>query len=99
MAGLPWIRDVGNGIINGIEGKYGKYQVTPAQAVIEKGITTAVQLSDWDDIDNVEMAMSLMQLTTMSLGLPGMQMKRTIQGAKQLSDGDTRDITRLLFPE
>jgi hypothetical protein len=101
LAGLPVVRDIGNFTINRAQGKYqGQYKIAPYEATLNKISQMPFKMvEDWNDENHISMAMELMDLTAMVTGLPGMQMKRTIEGARQLDEGETDDWTRLAFPQ
>lgn len=101
LAGVPLVRDVGNFMINQAQGKYqGQYQIAPYEGTLNKVVMLPKKaINDWNDENYINMALEMMDVTAMLTGLPGMQMKRTIEGARQLEEGETEDWTRLAFPE
>ena len=100
LAGVPVVRDIGNYMINEVQEKYQQFRLTPYEGAVQSMAQLPGKvIEDIEDEDYIAMAMEIMDLTAMVTGLPGMQIKRTVKGAKQIAEGETDDWTRLAFPD
>jgi hypothetical protein len=103
VATLPWVRDFFNAVKRGVTGEYGGYDASPAVNTLEKALRgvgrVGKRIREWDAYDDMfDVGYDAIDILS-PFGIPGGQLKDSLKGAEQLATGQTKDPSRLVFPE
>jgi hypothetical protein len=97
LGGLPYFRDLINGMFSGFD-----YSVTPLQSPGEEFVRlgkTVQKAVSGDDVDPRKFAKGGIWMAGHAFGLPSGQINTTMDGLLDLMDGKTDNPARLLFRE